>query len=111
MLIPSPKKTKSYRIKPIVAALLVLFLSVGARIPTKLCHCHESKQSSQDQSKPVCPFSELRGLAGSFLVAEPTIIEPELVSVESSSLYQSLAAQSFELTTLQRCRSPPTLVS
>jgi hypothetical protein len=96
----------------IIAAFLVLFLTVGAKIPSKLCHCHESKQkSSQEQAQHPCPFGALRGLVGTFIAAEPITIEPDLVAISSPSFCKITAIQSFELQLPQRCRSPPSEIS
>ena len=54
-------------------ALLVLSIAIIGRIPTSKCHCHEQKQSGQDEKNP-CPFGKIRGLSAGLVEPVPTNI-------------------------------------
>lgn len=91
-----------------LAALLVLFVAIVAKIPTSQCHCHEKKSSSSSKdSKEPCPFAQLRFLSSALKVPVANAISAptaQLVAVRAVPLSVLIAS---ELYIHSDARAPP----
>ncbi len=87
---------------------LVLFVGTFSKVPTSACHCHEKKRAAPvAPTTQVCPFSELRQLAGGLM---DVAVAFNLLPQESEFLPVTFAPRLmyfFDLLDIERDRAPP----